>query len=289
MGQHVGTINCAYHFCGGRVVFALLLALLLPLVPGLRRDPGSANPPQDCEGQEEKKKKEDEEKKKDKPKPKPDFEKLKLTALPHDGQDLTQRVKPGHWVSATLGGQGQQLRLRRRTWKRAFSRAWAKPIDLEHTSYRLLTSRPAVLPKGQAQAIGIVVLRAAKHRHHGVDHALVRSRRWGRGLARPSTGNALARVSVLHVRAVEPARSLSLPEGHQFDQASARRSGERQGPRSLLSRAVATRRTNGRPSLAPACLDEHCRAGLGRHPSQGAPQRSTTSDARLVALGRTDS
>ncbi len=138
------------------VLWALLLTLLLPMAPGCSGCRDSSSSSQSPPGKDkENRKREEEQKKKDKPKPKPDFEKLKLTALPHDGQDLTQGVKPSHWVSATLDAKANNFDFSGDLEVGILTGA-GSPVDLERTSYRLLTTRPATLPKGQAKRLELL-------------------------------------------------------------------------------------------------------------------------------------
>lgn len=137
----------------GQLIFALLLAFLLPLAPGCGGCGSSTTPAQTAA--EKKKKEEEEKEKKDKPKPKPDFDKLKLTVMPHDGQDLTQSVKPGHWVSATLDAKANNFDFPGEL-EAGINTAPGVPIDLEHTAYRLFASRPVSLPKGQAKRLEVL-------------------------------------------------------------------------------------------------------------------------------------
>jgi hypothetical protein len=86
----------------------------------------------------------------EKPKPKPDFDRLKLRALPADNQDLTQGVKPGHWMAATLDAKANNFDFTG-DLEVGVTTSQGLPVELEHTAYRLFATRAANLPKGQAK------------------------------------------------------------------------------------------------------------------------------------------
>lgn len=80
--------------------------------------------------------------------PKSEFERLKFTPLPHDGQDLTLGVKPGHWITATLDARANQFDFVGEL-EAGIINTLGLPIALEHTAYRLISTRPLSLPKGE--------------------------------------------------------------------------------------------------------------------------------------------
>ena len=114
-------------FAGGLLLFIAVLWFLLPMVRGCG-GAGNNHPTNPTAKQNE----EEQPKEPDKPKPKPDFDKLKVTALPHDGQDLTQSLKPGHWASATIEAKANNYDFSGELETEITSNN--RPVDLEHTA-----------------------------------------------------------------------------------------------------------------------------------------------------------
>ncbi len=122
------------------VCFGVLLTATLPGCSGCRPEDPVA-----------KKKREDEEKKKKKKeKPKDDFEVARVTVQPSDPSSPQNLVKPGHWITAA-----QQMRANNFDFQAELESASVdrngQPIDVEHTPFHLLMSRPASLPKGEVK------------------------------------------------------------------------------------------------------------------------------------------
>ncbi len=116
---------------------AVLLALLTVVMPGCggcRKSDEAA----------EKKKKEDVAKQKKK---KP-VDVSDLETLPSDDTDTRNFVKPGHMVTAWVGARANLEDLRAE-FETSVANGSGRPIFIGNTRYHLVTSRPAVLPKGQ--------------------------------------------------------------------------------------------------------------------------------------------
>lgn len=117
-----------------------------------------------------KKEEEDKEKKKKKKleKPKPNFEMPVAAVLPNDpnirvlqeadagkssqGEKLLQisRVKPGHWAAVSQMARANNFDFVGEL-RSASIDADGQPLDIEHTNFRVLSQRPASLPKGQTR------------------------------------------------------------------------------------------------------------------------------------------
>src|SRR5262249_15506667 len=111
----------------------LAFAVTLSGCGGCNKNPISAN-------REEQKKKLEEEKKK-KEKPKPDFEDGKMMTQPNNVTPIEGAFKPGHWTNATAEMTANNSDF--------LGELVTDPFDLEDVPFRLGTSRPAALPKGQ--------------------------------------------------------------------------------------------------------------------------------------------
>ncbi len=94
---------------------------------------------------EEQRKKLEEQKKKKK---KPDFEMKRLQTQPNEIDLANSQFKPGHWTSATI-----EIRANNNDFKGDLV---TDPFQLEGMAYRLGTSRPAILPKGQDKFLELV-------------------------------------------------------------------------------------------------------------------------------------
>ncbi len=128
----------------GLLVFLAILTLTLPGCGGCSK-PTKA----DAE-----KKKKEEEAKKEKPKPKPDFERLELTAQPSEPKTPLKAIKPGHWMAATVRTKANNFDFSGEL-DTAPTDSQGNLLDLERTPFRLTTSRPAVLPKGQNRRLEV--------------------------------------------------------------------------------------------------------------------------------------
>jgi hypothetical protein len=132
-----------------RRLATLLLLLGLLGVPGCSGCGSDANDPAK---QAEAQKLEERGKKKEKKK---DFEIGRLTLQPSDAQPNLW-VKPGHWVAAS-----QQMKTNNFDFVGQLEISVVdkqqRPIQLEHTPFRLTTTRPAVLPKGQEKHLDMAL------------------------------------------------------------------------------------------------------------------------------------
>ncbi|HEY2882135.1 MAG TPA: hypothetical protein VGJ15_06865, partial [Pirellulales bacterium] len=93
-----------------------------------------------------------EELKKEKEKPKPDFDAVKVHIVPQkvDDKDVQRRmVKPGHWTAAVEEAKANNFDFVGQIYAEARADASGKPLELEHTPYRMAVTRPAPMPKGQ--------------------------------------------------------------------------------------------------------------------------------------------
>jgi hypothetical protein len=139
-----------------RCLLAALLIVANVLVAGLHgcscRD--EAELAQTEKEKHEKDKDKEKLKKEKKEKPKPDFEPFHLTVEPADPQALVrvQAVKPGHWSTALVDGQPNNFdfpgELRTEVVDRLLT-----PVGIERTTFHLVTSRPAILAKGQKKQL----------------------------------------------------------------------------------------------------------------------------------------
>jgi hypothetical protein len=106
---------------------------------------------------QKKKQKEDELAKRNKEeKQKPDFDIQRVLPQPGDRDNLLLAVKPGHWVAAT-----QEMKTNHFDFSGELEAAVVdkegRPINLAGTPFRLTTTRPASLPKGQTKFMELVV------------------------------------------------------------------------------------------------------------------------------------
>lgn len=99
----------------------------------------------------DKKKKEDEEKKKKSEKPKPDFEAQDIVFEPGEGKSTSNVVKPGHWTTASKVFKANNGDLPSAEFYSAPVDSTGKPLEADHTPFRLVLTRPASLSKGQAK------------------------------------------------------------------------------------------------------------------------------------------
>jgi len=153
----------------------MLLALFLIAIPGCsgcRRD----EPKSEAEKAAERKKKEEEEKKK-KEKPKPPFEFEQVRLLPGQRDKPSLFVKPGHWVDLTQGAIANDYDMVGRMQAAVVDRR-DNPIYLDGTPYRLTTTRPVALPKGQEKHLDMTVFVPLEQRRHKLFYQL-ESRRSG--------------------------------------------------------------------------------------------------------------
>lgn len=132
-----------------RRLATLLLALGLLAVPGCGGCRSDAN---DSAKQDEAKKLEERGKKKEKKK---DFEIGRLTLRPSDAQPNLW-VKPGHWVAASQQMKTNNFDFVGRLEISVVDKQ-QRPIRLERTPFRLTTTRPAVLPKGQEKHLDMAL------------------------------------------------------------------------------------------------------------------------------------
>ena len=111
-----------------------------------------------CQGnrdQEKKDEKEKEKEKKTKEKPKRDFEIGRPRIEPHDGTFVQNAVKPGHWVSVTQRMKANNFDFLGQLHS-ATTDGRGKPVDLERTPFRMTSTRPAALPKGQSKQFELI-------------------------------------------------------------------------------------------------------------------------------------
>ena len=135
----------------GALLLALGRPLLLLVCLSALTVPGCGGCSQDEMTQAEreaKEKKRLEELAKEREKRKPPFENARAVVLPSEPDTLIGGVKPGHWVSTI-----QRMRANHFDFVGELETGVVdqqdRPIYLERTPFRLTTTRPAVLPKGQ--------------------------------------------------------------------------------------------------------------------------------------------
>ncbi|MBI1900210.1 MAG: hypothetical protein HYS13_03715 [Planctomycetia bacterium] len=127
-----------------------LLAVVAVGIPGCGGCSGSGtkNPTQAAAEAQKKKEEEEKKKKEEEEKKKPDFELGVFATQPNDAQNVETAFKPGHWTSATV-----------ELWTNHFDfsgELYTDPFQLDNMPYRLGTSRPAILPKGQKKHLELV-------------------------------------------------------------------------------------------------------------------------------------
>jgi hypothetical protein len=172
----IAALRC---WCTGGAVFLAVAVLTLPGCGGCRQ---AAKPATDKE-----KEKLAEEARKKKPPPKPDFERLELSAQPGRRKGPTKAIKPGHWVAASV-----QTKANNFDWNgeldTAATDAQGKLLDLEKTPFRLTTTRPALLPKGQNRRLEVALfVPAGGGRTRSWITSHLRDRRSGRDVKSPET------------------------------------------------------------------------------------------------------
>ncbi len=128
-----------------RLLWVLMAALVAVSLPGCRgclpEDPLARL------------KREEEAEKKKREKPKPDFEVARPQMLPFDSGTLQQQfVKHGHWMMAVQPMKANNFDFQAEV-ESSCARTSGEPIDIPNTAFRLQTSRPAVLPKGQQKLL----------------------------------------------------------------------------------------------------------------------------------------
>lgn len=95
-------------------------------------------------------KKKEEEKKKEKPKP--DFECGRLQILLRDEGSARNLVKAGHWMTAVQRMKANNFDFHAELESVAMDRS-RQPIPVQNTAFRMVMSRPTVLPKGQTREL----------------------------------------------------------------------------------------------------------------------------------------
>lgn len=138
---------------------AWLLCLLLVTLSGCGGCRQGGNSKTAAQREAEAKKRREELKKKQQEKKKPDFEVQRVRVQPHmtdkDSAGLG-RIKPGHWVSVN-----QQIKTNNFDFHGEMDIGVVddknRPIYLDRTPFRLMTSRPASLPKGQTKFMEMAI------------------------------------------------------------------------------------------------------------------------------------
>jgi hypothetical protein len=136
------------------------MLLALPGCSGCNSDPAAAQK----KAAEEKRKKEEELKKKKKEKKKPDFEITEVRLRPGTGEvertkespgrQPTFQIKPGHWVNAYQPMKTNNFDFVGQLEATVLG-ADNQPLELDRTPFRLTTTRPAALPKGQQKFLDV--------------------------------------------------------------------------------------------------------------------------------------
>jgi hypothetical protein len=150
------------------LIYLWLLLSLAPLIAGC-----SGCRSDDPLSEEEREAKREELRKKEKPKP--DFEYLGFTTQPGALEKTDRRevhMKPGHWTSAVLETRANNF---------DFSGELAcevtdqqqQPVDLDQMPFRLRTTRPAVMPKGQRRFLEFSLFAPADARSRWVQTRLL--------------------------------------------------------------------------------------------------------------------
>ena len=126
--------------------YLVLLASLSPMIAGCS---GCRSDTPESESEEELLKKREELAKKEKPKP--DFEYVAFSTQPGSLETSDRRevfMKPGHWTSAVLETRANNFDFKGELACDVADQQ-QQPVDLDQMPFRLRTSRPAIMPKGQ--------------------------------------------------------------------------------------------------------------------------------------------
>lgn len=153
-----------------RIVLPLLLVLGLLSLPGCR---GCRVEPEDDPAAQQA---EDEAREEDK-KPPPDFEIEQLTLQPAD-RAANLWIKPGHWVSVSQEMTANNFDFLGQLEVSVVDQQGV-PLQLSHTPFRLTTTRPAVLPKGQVKQLELPLF--VPHESRSVQLRSALQGRFGRG------------------------------------------------------------------------------------------------------------
>jgi hypothetical protein len=124
----------------------MVLAPLVLSVPGC----GGCAADDPVTAAKKKKEKEDEEKKKKSEKPKDPFESGPLVVEPGEGKAASNVVKPGHWVTASKAFKSNDGDVVGEFYSAAVDMA-GRPLEVDHTPFRMVMTRSAPLPKGQVK------------------------------------------------------------------------------------------------------------------------------------------
>jgi hypothetical protein len=126
-----------------------LLALLvtLPGCGGCLKSPSSTPAPLTAE-EEEAKRREEERRRRELASQPLNLGELRIQ--PHDRQATVRGIKPGHWTAALQAARANQADVQAQLLSFPVT-AQGVPQQVDYTPFRLLTSRPAALPKGQTR------------------------------------------------------------------------------------------------------------------------------------------
>ncbi len=138
-----------------RTLWLQIVLLLFPVTLALVVVPGCGGCPKVDEDPLAKRKREEEERIKkleeEKKKPKDDFEVVgRLAIEPSDATLTRSNVKPGHWVRCVQQLKANNFDVQAELETETVD-SKGRPLEIEHTPFRLIVNRPASLPKGQVK------------------------------------------------------------------------------------------------------------------------------------------
>ncbi len=124
-----------------------------------------------------------------KEKPKKDFEFIAFSTQPGTLENEDRRevhMKPGHWTSAVLETRANNFDFRGELASEVYDKQ-QQPVDLDQMPFRLSTTRPAILPKGQRRFLEFSLFAPAEARGRSGANAAAQRRR------RANAGRRIAR------------------------------------------------------------------------------------------------
>ncbi|HVX62977.1 MAG TPA: hypothetical protein VHC19_20315 [Pirellulales bacterium] len=146
----------------GRVKAVLWLLLWLSLTPLVVGCGGCVSD----DGLTEKEREAKREELRNKEKPKKDFEFIAFSTQPGTLENEDRRevhMKPGHWTSAVLETRANNFDFRGELASEVYDKQ-QQPVDLDQMPFRLSTTRPAIMPKGQRRFLEFSLFAPAEAR-----------------------------------------------------------------------------------------------------------------------------
>lgn len=144
--MHDATRGSTYALLTRALGWLAVLCVLALCVPGC----GGCQADDPATAAKKKKDKEAAEKKKKSEKPKEPFEDGRLIVEPGEGKITSNLVKPGHWVTASRAFKSNDGDVVGELHSAAVDLN-GRPLEAEHTPFRMVMTRSAPLPKGQTK------------------------------------------------------------------------------------------------------------------------------------------